>query len=225
MENGYVLENKLDITHDIMMIRYGIMAIFSNFDCHSDTDIMNLFKYDFEAFIGCANLCQKMPAVYKLAGSLNKLLQSNGIEFPVLNTKPIIAFSSKNTAKTEHYHKLGAHQDWHSNLGSINGITCWIPLQDIDDDIGPLEVVCDSHKFGPLEHTGTPPLLVDNDGFEYTPIPMKLGEVLLFNTMLIHRSGENRTHDKIRMSLHLRYSDANEPTFITRKYPRNRTSD
>lgn len=225
MEVGYCLEKNLIDKADIVDIRTKIQSVFKNFNCHSETDIMCLFKNDFDAFIGCANLCQKLPEIYRLASGLNDVLYRCGIIFPVLNTKPIISFSSKNTAKTEAYYRLGPHQDWPSNLGSTNGITCWIPLQDVDEDLGPLEVVPNSHTLGPLEHEGVPPLLINKSGFDYVSVPMNIGDALFFHTMLIHRSGNNVTEDRIRISLHLRYNDANEPSFVKRKYPRNRTGD
>lgn len=225
METGYCLEKNLIDKSEILDIRHKIQSIFKNLECGSEPDMMRLFRDDFDAFIGCASLCQKLPEIYKLAGSLNDAVCRSGIDFPVLNTKPILAFSSKHTAKSEAYYRLGAHQDWASNLGSTNGVTCWIPLQDVDDDLGPLEVVPNSHLLGPLEHSGTPPLLVDNTGLNFISVPMALGDALFFNTMLVHRSGHNVTDDRIRISLHFRFNDANEPTFIQRKYPRNRTGD
>ncbi len=50
---------------------------------------------------------------------------------------------------------------------------------------------------------------------------MEQGDALFMNSFLVHRSGTNVT-DRIRLSMHFRYNDASESTFISRKYPRHR---
>ena len=234
MENGYYLAKNIFDHDKIAIIRNEMETIFENFSSDAicgcaDPFLMELFKIDFEAFIGCAQLCQKLCSVYSLAGSLFRPLMDHcEMDFPVLNTKPLVSFSSKHTAKSEAYWKVGPHQDWPSNLGSRNGVTCWIPLQDVDRDLGQLEVVPDSHLFGPLEHKGTPPIIHGRPAekyFNYVPVPMEVGDALFFHTMLVHRSGENITEDRIRWSMHFRYNDASERSFIKRKYPKNRTGD
>ena len=229
MDRGYCLIKNLFSHQEIQDIREEMKMIFSSFSSGGvidDSFIMELFRTDINAFIGCANLCQKLPSVYRLAGSerIVQALKGFGLGFPTLNTKPLVSFSSKNTAKSEAYWKVGSHQDYPSNLGSLNGVTLWMPLQDMDDDLGPLEVVPDSDKIGILEHIGIPPVLtVDN--YNYESIKMNIGDALFFDTKTIHRSGTNNTEDRIRWSMHFRYNDAFEPSYIDRKYPKNRTND
>lgn len=229
MERGYCLVENLFSRSEIASIREDMNFIFSQFSGGRKVDdlfLMELFKNDIDAFVGCAGLCQKLPSLYRLAGSekIRQVLIELGIKFPTLNTKPLVSFSSKNTAKSEAYWKIAGHQDYPSNLGSINGITLWMPIQDTYEDLGPLEVAPDSHKDGVLEHSGTPPVLV-NDNFDYISVPMKLGDALFFDTKLVHRSGLNKTDDKIRWSMHFRYNDVCESSYIDRKYPKNRTND
>ena len=234
MENGYYLAKNIFDKKEIIVIRNEMEVIFENFSekaiCgNADKFLMKLFKEDFDAFLGCAYLCQKLCSIHSLAGSLfNTLMDHCNLDFPVLNTKPLVSFSSKHTAKNEAYWKIGPHQDWPSNLGSTNGVTCWIPLQDVDEELGPLEIVPDSHLLGALEHQGTPPVIhgiATDTFFNYVPVPIKIGDALFFHTMLIHKSGENKTDDRIRWSMHFRYNDASEQSFIDRRYPSNRTND
>lgn len=229
MERGYCLVEKLFSGAEIDSIRLEMHEIFSVFSSGKKVDdkfLMELFKNDFDAFIGCANLCQKLPSVFRLAGSekIRQVLRDFGLGLPTLNTKPLVSFSSKHTAKSEAYWKVAGHQDYPSNLGSLNGVTLWMPLQDMDANLGPLEIVPDSDKLGILPHIGIPPVLVE-DNFNYVSVPMRLGDALFFDTKTIHRSGVNITEDKIRWSMHFRYNDAFEPNFIERKYPKNRTND
>ena len=43
-----------------------------------------------------------------------------------------------------------AHDDAEYFQGSLNAVTVWIPLQDIDSEIGPLDIFPGSHKNGSL---------------------------------------------------------------------------
>lgn len=229
MDRGFCLIENLFSRSEIESIREDMKFIFSQFSGGRKVDdlfLMELFKNDFDAFVGCAGLCQKLPSLYRLAGSekIRQVLIGLGLKFPTLNTKPLVSFSSKHTAKSELYWKVAGHQDYPSNLGSLNGVTVWMPLQDMHDEIGPLEVVPDSNTLGLLPHTGQVPVLVE-DNYTYESVPMRLGDALFFDALTIHRSGNNVTDDKIRWSIHLRYNDVMEPSFIERKYPKNRTND
>jgi len=222
MTNGYQVKSLFDpqTIHDL---HKEIMYVFNHYlnKKATDADIIQLFQNDFEAFHGCAGICQKLPSLWSLAIAIIPFLD---LVHPVFNTKPILHISSRHTAKSDAYWKIPAHQDWASNLGSTNGVTVWVPLVEITDDLGPLEVSPDSHLLGPLEHeTEGVPVLKDYNG-EFVSLPMKVGEAILFNTMTVHRSGVNRT-DRIRWSCAFRYNDAAEEDFIKRKYPRNRTGD
>lgn len=231
MDTGYKLEERFFSELEIWEVKDGIDQIFQNYTGKAtitDLDVMELFATDFEGFHGCAHLSQMLPCIYRMAGSLGMMtmLQVFGLKLPVLNTKPIISISSPRTAKKEHYWKVPPHQDWPSNLGSTNGVTVWIPLVDVDCDLGPLEVVPGSNKLGPQEHVMVGVPVLKNPPEEgWHSIPMQRGDALFFNTMTVHRSGSNQTGDRIRWSLHLRDSDAAERSFIERKYPRNRTGD
>lgn len=228
MERGYWLAKQFFNKEEICSIRFKMEKIFKNYiGSSTDESIIKLFKEDFQGFIGCANQCQKLLSVYNLAGSLEDVLKIKcDIKLPTMNTKPLVSFSSKHTSKSEVYWKIPAHQDSPSNLGSKNGVTCWIPLQDTNEDLGPLEVSPNSHLLGELPHknlNGVPVLLKNN--FKFDPMPMDVGDALFFNTMLVHKSGLNKTENSIRWSMHFRYNDAMEQSFVDRKYTLNRTGD
>jgi len=229
MEAGYRLEKKFFSHKKIKLIKNDMEKIFSHFDSESgdvDKKIIRIFEKNFDAFIGCSHLCQKLPSVYALASDsrIIKYLKKIGLSFPVMNTKPLVSFSSKKTSKSEFYWKVPAHQDFASNLGSDNGVTCWIPLVNINHKLGPLEIAPYSQNYGLLEHHGTPPILINSD-FKFVSMPMNIGDVLFFNTKTVHKSGVNLTDDEIRWSLHFRYNDADDVSFVEKNYPRNRTND
>lgn len=226
-KNGYFLFKSLFKKEKINDIKNEINFIFSNY-CqkeYSEQIIFNLFQNDFQGFIGCANICQNLINLSKMQGDIEIIesLKSLGLNFPTINTRPLISISSHRTAKGEANWKVPAHQDWPSVQGSLNGVTCWVPLVDIDEELGPLEVLPKSHLLGFIDHEETMGVPSISKQFEeWLPVPMEVGDALFFNPFTIHRSGNNRSQDRIRWSMHFRYNDALESTFIERKYPRHR---
>lgn len=221
-KNGYYLAKNLFPKIEIEAMNEEIRKIFCFFTKNgTDEEIISFFKEDFDAYYGCAILCQNLLSLLKLftTKSLINLLNKLNLEYPTMNTKPLISFSSKELAKNEFYWKIPAHQDWHSTQGSINGVTCWIPLVNINNELGPLEVVPESHLLGSLDYEdkGVPTLIKQD--WQWQPLPMEIGDALILSNFLIHRSGINKTNNKIRLTTHFRYNDAKESTFIKRKFP------
>lgn len=225
LKNGYYLRKSLC---DVSLIRPQIEEIFQKYSKSNkplDALAMDLFKNDFDGFLGCAHACQSLLDLTAIASSVDmiSMLKSFGLKSPIFNTKPLLSFSSKFTAKNENYWKTPPHQDWPSTQGSINGLTCWIPLVDVTEELGPLEMSPYSHLNGPLPHTEVgSPKLISIDNFEYVSLPMNAGDAVFFSNFTVHRSGNNITEDKIRLSLHIRYDDAFEETFSARKFPKQK---
>jgi hypothetical protein len=218
--------------YKVNKIKKSIEKIFSNYTNSKknfDQSVIDLYKNDIKGFIGCAKISQMIPELFSLASSKKMMskLKSLGLKNPVLNTRPLLSFSCKNTAKNTDYWKIPAHQDWPSMQGSLNSIVCWMPLVDVDMELGPLEVCPGSHLNGPLEHTeigphdisGVPILQSNYPEENFVSIPMKKNDALFFSSFLVHRSGVNLCENKIRLSMHIRFDDADEETFIQRKYP------
>ena len=227
-KKGYHLSKSLiplDVIQEIIHEIDNVFSVYTNSKDDLDGKIMKLFKDDFAGFYGCAQVCQNLMSVTRLSvcDTIQSELKKLGLSSPSINTRPLIHFSSKHTAKSNSNWKLPAHQDWPSTQGSLNGVTCWIPLVQLDKELGPLEVNPGSHKLGYLDHEeidGIP--VINNMELQFESIQMELGDALFFSNFLIHRSGENTTDDRIRITTHFRYNDFEEPTFIDRKYPRHR---
>lgn len=105
--------------------------------------------------------------------------------------------------------------------GSLDAVVVWVPLVDLDDRLGPLEVIPHSHRWGLLDSEmsdgyGRLDGSLDESGF--LPVQAKLGDALFFSSLLVHRSGTNVT-DSIRWSCHFRYNNLAEPTFVQRGFP------
>ncbi len=182
-----------------------------------------LFEKDFEGLVNCGRQVQHLLSLHRLgtAPRIVEVLKALGLAAPVISVRPVMYFNSKFLAKEEDYWRLGAHQDWRSSQGSLDSITVWIPLVDVNKSLGALQVIPRSHKWGLLESENVSyygkimePLPEDN----FTPIEARLGDALFFSSFLVHRSGTNST-GSIRWSCHFRFNNLNEPLFIDRSYP------
>lgn len=225
-EQGFDYTTGLFCRSTIDKIICDIKKVFDTYCNHNlsfEDKLKYLFKNDFQGFVGCANSCQYLPSLFSLASSellLNKL-KSLGVLFPIINTRPLLSFSSKHTSVHDNYWKVPSHQDWLSMQGSINGITCWIPLVDVSREMGALQICPKSHLLGKLPHEDNGVPYIEKFDGDFQDFPMHAGDALFFNTFTVHRSGNNIS-DKIRISAHFRYDDCVEKTFIERKYPRHR---
>jgi phytanoyl-CoA hydroxylase len=235
-ENGYLLiPNALDV-NVVNQIRSKSKEIFArqleNANIHFEKDdeesfeqgLYKLFRLDYEAFIGAAKLCQHQLELQRLAVSerIVDTIKQLGVRDPSICVKPIVYFNSKNIAKQVGHYKTPSHQDWRSMQGSVNSMVVWIPLVDINNELGALEVIPKSHTQG-LFNTVKDEWFrtikdsrIDKNNF--TSLEVKVGDVVCFNSFLIHQSGNNVT-ENIRWSMHFRYNDMNEASFIRRKFP------
>lgn len=107
------------------------------------------------------------------------------------------------------------HQDGIYNYG-IDFITCWVPLMDIDDEVGGLAVTPGSHK-GSLYPPDVFKNLEERVGIPEGAIPdaawrrpdYKVGDLLMFHSMTAHAGLPNRS-DKFRLSMDVRFLPLSE---------------
>lgn len=217
IENGFEVRSWF-INTDINNLKNEIQALFNKFsDKVGDEALFDVFNKNPELFRNTARIAQNLITLHKFNVKLAEYTKFNA-----LNTRPLLSFSHPGIAKHEHYWKVPAHQDYPSTLGSLDSLTIWMPLVDVDEEMGALQVVPGSHRWGLLPHIdeGTP--IIEKPGdWNWQSVPMKIGQVLLMNSFLVHRSGNN-TSGKVRWSAHFRYDNLNESNFIARGYPCNR---
>jgi Phytanoyl-CoA dioxygenase (PhyH) len=110
---------------------------------------------------------------------------------------------------------LPAHQDFTYNRHLRDFITVWVPLVDIDDQVGGLILYDGSHLDGSVEHAPNGPWahgLTQSSGFSYArhPVHMQVGDALLFPPLLIHESAPHRS-ETLRYSIDFRvFADAED---------------
>lgn len=91
---------------------------------------------------------------------------------------------------------------WHQDSGYTptvpeEYVTCWLALDDADESNGCLWVIPGSHRNGTQRHVngGSGPFRVGHVGpaDDGVPVPVRRGSVLVFSSLLMHRSGPNMT--------------------------------
>ena len=150
-----------------------------------------------------------LPALVDLA---EQLIGPEILAHPQFNTRAKLAFLESSAGTFHQDGALLARDAEHTAM-----VNCWIPLQDVTMEMGGMQVVSGSHRWGIVPHKEEGRIMEEDlPSVDIVDCPVPLGGVLLFDKLTAHRALPNQT-DKARWSLDLRYSDANAPT--GRGYP------
>lgn len=125
------------------------------------------------------------------------------------------------------------HQDYPVIQDSEDALVYWIPLRDVEEQDGCLNIAPGSHKLGVLPQRAR----CKDDGpsvplpdwsilsrFPRIRVPMQAGDVLVFNTLMQHASGANRS-DRARWTLQIRHGNFEHPKAIARNWPSSRVRE
>lgn len=111
------------------------------------------------------------------------------------------------------------HQDTFYIKGTPNTYTCWIPAGDCPSELGGLAVLPRTNHLGVmLEHEpmagtgghGIPHEKCDSLGEKWRTTNFKAGDLLMFHGLTVHKALDNRTADRMRVSLEYRFQAKNE---------------
>ncbi len=113
---------------------------------------------------------------------------------------------------------------WHQDNGYTplipeEYVTCWLALDDADIDNGCLWVIPGSHRNGTVSHqNGAGPFRVGHEGpaADGIPVPVRRGSVLVFSSLLMHRSGPNNT-DRSRRAWIIQFCGAEAHSALSGK--------
>lgn len=220
-KDGYHVARGLLPIDLIQSLRNDIFKPFAPFVSQPEDDgLFKLFHDDLPTYLACSKVCHQLPSLHKL-GLSDAVMGQLNLEFPTINTRPVLLFSSSKLAKHHFYWKAKAHQDSAIMLGGEKSVVVWIPLCDIKEELGYLEVIPGSHIEGQLHHVKEGPSYeIDDfvDESRFRSIEMKQGDVLFFSSALVHRSGIN-TSDSIRLTVSYRFDDLSDESFVQAKYP------
>jgi ectoine hydroxylase-related dioxygenase (phytanoyl-CoA dioxygenase family) len=111
---------------------------------------------------------------------------------------------------------------WHQDNGYTpvkpdQYYTCWIPLVDATVENGCIWVMPSTHRNGIVPHVASPVGKSAYQGDEQgIPVPVKAGSLILFSSLLIHRSSAN-TSRHVRKAYVVQYIPANAGHGVTGK--------
>ena len=102
-----------------------------------------------------------------------------------------------------------AHQDFPNNQGTTELHAIWIPLHDCPVRRGPLQILEGSQHLGLLPvdaalGAGAVEARVKQPELQWHSSDMKLGDVLIFNSLTVHRAAPNQTKE-FRLSVDYRF--------------------
>ena len=122
--------------------------------------------------------------------------------------------------------RAGWHQDYPSQIRSLDGLVFWSSLVPMTLELGPVEFCVGSHKDGlaPVresdadnpDKTGAYGLTLADEGervakYEKAAPLTQAGDLVLVDFLTLHRSGENRAN-RSRWSMQMRWFNFAEPT-------------
>jgi hypothetical protein len=104
-----------------------------------------------------------------------------------------------------------AHQDYRFMNGDPECFTAWIPLHDCPTDLGPLQILEGSHRFGVINHQHenlhVPEISAEalREG-DWSSGRINAGDVLIFHSLTVHAASANRSH-QLRISMDCRFQN------------------
>jgi ectoine hydroxylase-related dioxygenase (phytanoyl-CoA dioxygenase family) len=138
-------------------------------------------------------------------------------------------------------HALPWHQDYpYRNKLYARGASAvlWMPVFDCPAALGPVEIKPGSQRSGEIStqeipreigasHWTIPDSRLLEMPYETTRHAMVAGDALIFDILLVHRSGVNRDPNRVRWTLQARFSSVEAPTFLEQHRARRpgRTSE
>lgn len=171
-----------------------------------------------------------LPALARLSGSpaIHDACRALGLQHPSL----MGCCNMRLDPPHDHRHLFAWHQDSVYLLGSVNAVTVWIPLQDVNLRHGTIQVVRGSHHAGlaPFKRISQKAIaphvpMLQRDlalAREVTEEPDTIeasrGDIVVFKQMLLHRSTPN-LGDRIRWTVQLRITDLSDPEHRRQRFP------
>jgi len=105
-----------------------------------------------------------------------------------------------------------AHQDHTAIGGDSESFTAWIPLHDCPLDLGSLQILEASHKYG-LQSADPDTGIISKEtarGLDWIGGRINAGDVLIFHSLTIHAAAAN-TSNQLRISMDCRFQDYGRP--------------
>ena len=193
-------------------------------DLPSLTRVMRaVFDHDVASYMASGKLAQHTTALHRLGcdEAILAPLQTLGLAFPAISTRPVIFFIHDALKVPGGYHKSPPHQDWRSMQGSLDSVVVWIPFADVAPGGHALEVLPGSHRHGLMtsdDDVFLHRVVEDLPEDQFVPLAVELGDAVVFSAFLTHRTGQHGG-EVARLAASFRYNNVLDPSFAERGYP------
>lgn len=238
-EHGFFIAKNLFSTNEIEEIENEIKKIIelrmnhigmsNEYDSNTDFDenFKKLCKKDRTEGSVIYDACQRLTPVHALSTHPNLLdLMKN-----LMLTDTLISCNLK-AVRIDHPNESKPlflwHQDYHYMQDSEDAIIVWFVLRDVKEKGGCLLVAPSSHKEGILPvklldaGSTTRSIEINDldvlDKYNVVEAPLKKGEILIFSTLLLHKSQINKSNHT-RWTIQLRFGNFEHEKSIKRKWP------
>ena len=247
-KEGYILAKKVISLKDIQILRKSIHAalqkvlgsekvdkIFNGKDPNKQMILLRKKRPDL--FAKFFDTLQTLSSIYlaisneKIINIVSKLLGINNHALTLTDVG--IRLDAPHVTRNS----LGWHQDssyYRQNNNGKNGIVLWIPIFEIEKNMGNLQYLRYSHKLGPLntpkkKQSGkfaSKKRNINSQSLKNFKEVLKskanVGDALLMNHDMVHRSGRNLNKNKVRVTMLARFhnmlSNDFNPGFNVYKY-------
>ena len=223
-ENGYVILTDLFPKSQIEEIAADICKIFSILSGHpypTPETVFELYQSNPDLWTTGVRQIHNSLSLLRAASSLAvvDVLKNAGLGDPMNWVNPEARIDLPGNT----FYSQPWHQDWRSGQGSLNSVTMWVPLHQVDKTNGAIDLIPGSHMWGlsPMEELSNPRRysVVDPriESWPRMTATLTAGECILFSQMLVHRSGVNSSKLP-RLTCQFRYSDRSESNFVANRY-------
>lgn len=242
-EDGYIIIKNIIPNRRIDTLLENISLLYCKFSNESEDEIKKLdapFNHSIfhEKLIDFRKEEPELfGAIYdslKTSVALNQVLMDDLV---IENVAKFLNVTPSDLSISEPMCRLDVPEDkrnalsWHQersffpqNRDGLKGLVSWIPLSDVDEEMGAIHICPKSHEEGLLDlkikkkenllHTTQIPIPEEKiKKYEDIIVPLKKGDAVFFNMLLFHRSGVN-VSNKVRFAIQGRFHTMTSEDFI-----------
>jgi ectoine hydroxylase-related dioxygenase (phytanoyl-CoA dioxygenase family) len=227
-KNGYLIQKNLIEKNRLHLIISSIKSLLLKYikktvrkNKSIDEQLIYLRKINKSKFGILFDSLQTLAINYKILTStkvLNKIASLLNVDVASITLTDV---ALRLDPPIDQKNSLGWHQDssyFRQNDKGLNGAVLWTPVTYITEEMGWLEFLKDSHKMGSLKikRNKSSKRVINNKKMKnfkkILKCDLKLGDALLMNMDMVHRSGKNNSN-KFRISLIGRYHNMSSSDF------------
>tara|TARA_B110000438_G_scaffold276858_1_gene298980 strand:+ start:673 stop:1536 length:864 start_codon:yes stop_codon:yes gene_type:complete len=242
-KDGYTIIRNIIPNKTINTLLENISQLYCKFSNESEDEIKKLDEPFNQSIFHekLINFRKEEPelfgAIYdslKTSVALNQILMNDLV---IDNVAKFLNVTPSDLSVSEPMCRLDVPEDkrniisWHQersffpqNRDGLKGLVSWIPLSDIDEEMGAIHICPKSHEEGFLgfkkeekeNESYTTQIVVPQEKikkYEDVVVPVKKGDAVFFNMLLFHRSGRN-VSNKIRFAIQGRFHTMTSEDFI-----------